>query len=84
MEVYLDLDNLAVGGVTGRPYRDRYERLVAVIYVKLDGQWINVNAELLRWGQEEYPDHDWLKYRYITSEFDGLEWLAENYPYVRG
>ncbi|KUO39727.1 MAG: hypothetical protein AVW06_03340 [Hadesarchaea archaeon DG-33-1] len=83
-KIYLDLDNLAVGGRTGRPYRDKYERLVAVIYVKLNGQWINVNAELLRWGQEEYPDHDWLQYLYITSDFDGREWLEENYSYVRG
>jgi len=29
-------------------YRDYYGRLVAVIYVESGGQWINVNAELLR------------------------------------
>lgn len=79
--VYLDIDNLA--GSPDRLYRDVYGRLIAVIYVKLDEQWVNVNAELLRWGQEAYPDHDWLKYTYFTSEFDANEWLEENYTYVR-
>lgn len=80
--VYLDLNSLSVGGQTGRPYRDTYERLIAVIYAEIDGQWINVNAELLRWGMEKYPDHDWLRYRYYPSEWDPDEWLEENYPYV--
>ena len=81
--VYLDLNDLSVGGQTGRPYRGDYERLIAVIYVEFDGQWVNVNAELLRWGLEEYPEFDWLKYRYYPSEWDPDEWLEENYPYVR-
>lgn len=81
--VYLDLNDLSVGGQTGRPYRGTYERLIAVIYTVIDGQWVNINAELLRWGQEEYPDFDWLKYRYFPSEWDPDEWLEENYPYVR-
>lgn len=81
--VYLDLDNVARGGQTFRPYRGTYERLIGVIYTVIDGRWINVNAELLRWGQEEYPDHDWLRYIAIDSEFDGREWLEDDYPYVR-
>ena len=82
--VYLDLNSLSVGGQTGRPYRDTYERLIAVIYTEINGQWVNVNAELLRWGQEAYPDHDWLKYIYFPSEWDPYEWLEDNYPYVLG
>ena len=80
--VYLDLNALSTGGQTGRPYRGVYERLIAVIYTVIDNQWINVNAELLRWGQKEYPDFDWLKYRYFPSEWNPDEWLEENYPYV--
>ncbi len=84
--VYLDLDNYAVGGDTGRPYRGKYERLIAVIYAQVDGQWVNINAELLRWGMEEYPGHDWDKYRYIYSEFDCHNWppYDNDYPYVLG
>jgi len=82
--VYLDLNDLSVGGQTGRPYRGAYERLIAVIYVEIEGWWVNVNAELLRWGMEEYPEFDWLKYIYYPSEWDPYEWLEDNYPYVRG
>jgi len=82
--VYLDLNALSVGGQTGRPYRGAYERLIAVIYVEIEGWWVNVNAELLRWGLEEYPEFDWLKYIYYPSEWDPYEWLEDNYPYVRG
>jgi len=81
--VYLDLNDLSLGGRTGRPYRGTYERLIAVIYVELDGQWVNVNAELLLWGQEAYPYHNWLKYIYFPSEWDPYEWLEDDYPYVR-
>lgn len=82
--VYLDLNSLSSGGQTGRPYRGVHERLIAVIYSEIDGQWVNINAELLRWGLEEYPDHDWLQYIYFPSECDPYEWLEESYPYVRG
>jgi len=78
-EVFLDLDNLS-----DTPYHDTLGRLLGVIYVKNDGKWVNVNAELLRWGLEEYPDHNWLRYTYFPSEFDPYEWLEEDYPYVRG
>ncbi|GAI57993.1 unnamed protein product, partial [marine sediment metagenome] len=40
------------------------------------------NAELLRWGLEEYPGFGWLKYRYYPSEWNPDDWLEENYPYV--
>lgn len=82
--VYLDLDNLARGGSTGRPYRGAYERLIALIYTKIDGKWVNVNAELLRWGMEAYPNNKWDEYTYITSEFDMYEWppYDNDYPYV--
>ena len=78
--VYLDLDNYATGK---GPYRDIYGRLLAVIYVKVGDSWININAELLRWGMQTYPTHNWLKYTYFSSEFDPYEWLEETYPYVR-
>ena len=85
--VYLDLDNLAIGGETGRPYRDRTisERLVAVIYTIIDGQWVNVNAELSRWGMREFPGNDWDQYTNIKSEFSMYEWppYDNDYPYVR-
>ena len=81
-EVFLDLDDGATGG-TGS-YRDKYGRLLAVIYVEQDGKWINVNAEELRWGMEAYPLNDWLEYISYDSDFDPYEWLADNYPYVCG
>lgn len=84
--VYLDLDNLARGGQTGRPYRGSLERLIAVIYAEIDGQWVNVNAELSRWGMGEFPGHKWDLYTYIESEFSMYEWppYDNDYPYVRG
>ncbi|MCK4406002.1 MAG: hypothetical protein KAV43_05830, partial [Hadesarchaea archaeon] len=63
-------------------FRGVFGRLIAVIYVKVDGQWVNVNAELLRWGLEEYPDQNWLRFTYFISEFDANEWLEENYLYI--
>ncbi|MEA1904980.1 MAG: hypothetical protein U9M97_03770 [Candidatus Hadarchaeota archaeon] len=81
--VYLDLNDLSEGGETGRPYRGTYERLITVIYTVIDGRWVNINAELLRWGMDKYPEFDWLKYTYFPSEWDPYEWLEENYPYVR-
>ena len=36
-----------------------------MVYVKKDGKWVNVNAEVLRWGLEAYPDFTWLKYRLL-------------------
>jgi len=83
--VYLDLDDLAVGGETGLPYRGKHERLIAVVYRVIEGQWVNINAELLKWGMEAYPGNDWDEYAYIESEFDMYEWTPydNGYPYVR-
>lgn len=79
-EVLLDLDDLATYGAG--PYRDEFGRLLAVVYVRSDDAWVNVNAELLRWGLRAHPHHDWLRYAHLPLEFDPHEWLAENYPYV--
>jgi len=76
-EIFLDLDNLS-----DDPYHDIYGRLLGVVYVKKNGKWVNVNAEVLRWGLEAYPDHDWFKYRYYRSEFNSDQWLENDYPYV--
>lgn len=76
-EVFLDLDNLS-----DRPYHDSLGRLLGVVYVEKDGKWVNVNSEVLRWGLEAYPDHNWLRYRYYRSEFNPDEWLENDYPYV--
>jgi endonuclease YncB( thermonuclease family) len=78
-EVWLDLDNLS-----DNPYHDTHGRLLGVIYVKKDGKWVNVNAELLRWGMEAYPNNDWDEYTYYTSEFNMYEWppYDNDYPYV--
>jgi len=76
-EVFLDLDNLS-----SNPYHDVNGRLLGVVYVKKDGKWVNVNAEVLRWGLEAYPDHDWFKYRYFSSEFNPDVWLENDYPYL--
>jgi endonuclease YncB( thermonuclease family) len=83
--VYLDLDdNQWQNPKSQGPYRDKYGRFIAVVYVQVGGRWVNVNAEVLRWGLKAYPDFDWLKYTYFISEFNAKEWLEENYPYVRG
>lgn len=79
--VLLDLDEKATHGAG--PYRDEFGRLLAVVYIWTDKTWVNVNAELLRWGLKAWPQHDWLKYVRYPSEFDPHEWLAENYPCVR-
>jgi len=76
-EVFLDLDNLS-----DNPYHDIWGRLLGVVYVKKNGKWVNVNTEVLRWGLEAYPDHDWFKYRYYRSEFNSDQWLENDYPYV--
>lgn len=80
--IYIDLDNLAEDP-EGRPYRGQYSRLISVIYTRIEGRWININAELLRWGQKEFPSNNWLEYFYIDSEFNAKDWLESDYPYVR-
>ncbi|MEM3402672.1 MAG: thermonuclease family protein [Candidatus Hadarchaeales archaeon] len=59
--VYLDIDDLEP--------KDKYGRTLAVVYVKVGVQWINVNAELLRRGLAEIL--------YIPpSEFNPYAWLS--------
>ncbi len=78
-KVWVDLDNLS-----DNPYHDIHGRLLGVIYVKQNGKWVNVNAELLRWGMEAYPNNDWDEYAYFTSEFSVYDWppYDNDYPYV--
>lgn len=83
-KIYLDLDNDARSQINNKRFYDLDEnRLVAVVWVYIDNKPINANAEVLRWGQTNYPSHNWLGYTWITSEFDEQEWLASDYPYVR-
>ena len=80
-KVYLDLDNYSEPR-----FRDVYgERLLGVVYVYINNKLVNVAAEVLRWGEANYPNHIWIpKYeRPIPSEFDPNEWLEPSYPYVR-
>ena len=80
--VWLDLND-AQSSDSG-VYRDRFGRLVAVVYAKIEERWINVNAELLRWGRKHFPSHSWLEYANLPSEWNSVEWLEREYPYVSG
>lgn len=79
-KIHLDLDDLAKSK-TGCPYRDLTpsQRLVAVVYVRADNRWVNVNAEVLRWGRNVFPSRDWLAYTDIASEFNPYKWLEEDH-----
>ncbi|MDI6819820.1 MAG: thermonuclease family protein [Candidatus Hodarchaeaceae archaeon] len=59
-EVGLDIDDM-------RP-RDKYGRTLAVVYVRVDGSWVNLNAELLRNGHAEVL-------YFSPSEFNPYRWL---------
>ena len=49
---------------------DEYHRILAVIYVNVNGTWINLNAELLKKGYAEIM--------YMPpSEFNPYEWVAD-------
>ncbi len=83
-KVYLDLDNDARSQVNNKQFYDLDEnRLVAVVWVYIDNKPINANAEVLIWGQANYPSHNWTGYAWITSEFNEQEWLVSDYAYVR-
>ncbi|GEM_PF-1210300 len=57
----LDVDDLGPA--------DRYGRTIAVVYVKIGGCWVNLNAELLRRGYAEVM--------FIPpSEFNPYQWLG--------
>jgi endonuclease YncB( thermonuclease family) len=77
IEVFLDLDNKSE-----TPYHDIYGRLLGVVYIRDNGRWVNVNAEVLRWGLKAYPDHNWFAYSYYPTEFNSHQWLENDYPYV--
>jgi hypothetical protein len=77
IEVFLDLDNLS-----DTPYHDIHGRLLGVVYIKDNGRWVNVNAEVLRWGLKTYPDHNWFAYSNYVTEFNSHQWLENDYPYV--
>ncbi|HID60815.1 MAG TPA: thermonuclease family protein [Hadesarchaea archaeon] len=48
---------------------DRYGRTIAVVYAKIEGFWVNLNAELLRRG--------YAKIMFIPpSEFNPYKWFA--------
>lgn len=60
-EVGLNIDDLAM--------KDRYGRALAVVYVKIDNIWKNLNSELLRSGLADIL--------YIPpSEFNPYRWLS--------
>ena len=59
-EVGLDVDDLES--------KDTYGRTLAIVYVDMDGSWVNLNAELLRRGLAEIL--------YIPpSEFNPYSWI---------
>ncbi len=60
-EVYFDVDNCK--------HYDKYHRILAVIYVNVNGTWINLNAELLKRG---YADIMYIP----PSEFNPYEWIV--------
>lgn len=60
-EIGLDVDDL--------DSTDHYGRIIAVVYVNVDGSWVNLNAELLRSGHAEIM--------FIPpSEFNPYEWTS--------
>jgi endonuclease YncB( thermonuclease family) len=59
-EVGLNVDDLEP--------RDRYGRTLALVYVRVDGLWMNLNAELLRRGLAEVLFLP-------PSEFNPYQWL---------
>ena len=58
-EVWLDVDDLEP--------QDGHDRTLAVVYVKVDGSWVSINAELLRAG---YADVLFIP----PSEFNPYKW----------
>lgn len=61
MEIGLNVDDLEP--------KDRYSRTLAVVYVKIDNAWTNLNAQLLQLGLAEIL--------YMPpSEFNPYEWMS--------
>lgn len=70
-EVWLDVDDL--GGSCewhGHATRDKYCRVLALVWIRKGEDWHEVGRALLLEGQKRYPTHDWLRYRRYSSEFD--------------
>lgn len=61
-EVGLDIDDLEP--------KDKYGRILAIVYVNVEGSWINLNAELLRRGYAEVL-------YFPPSEFNPYDWLTD-------
>lgn len=62
-EVGLDVDDLEP--------KDKYGRTLAIVYVDIDGSWVNLNVELLRRGLAEIlyiPPSEFNPYRWLESE----------------
>jgi endonuclease YncB( thermonuclease family) len=59
-EVGLDVNDLGP--------KDRYGRTIAVVYVKVDNIWVNLNAEILRAGHAEIMIIP-------PSEFNPYDWI---------
>ncbi len=78
-KIYLDIDDLAYGK---DPYRGYYGRIIALVYVKDESGWTNLNAKLLRKGRSTKSRK---KLASITpqydSEFKPETWLSEDYSY---
>lgn len=73
-KIYLDLDDLAGNW---KPYRGRFGRLIAVVYAKVEEEWVNVNARALRQG---FPEH--ARITSFRSEFHADYWMKNDYPYL--
>lgn len=77
--VYLDVDDLAYGS---KPYRGSYGRIIAVVYRKLEGRWVNVNGRVLRdVNLSDRGNYSKVSYTYV-SEFNPFRWLSDKYPYI--
>lgn len=77
--LFLDIDDLARGKCS---YRGYYGRLIAVIYVRDNNGWLNMNAHLVN---EEYSGSRSSQYPICTkfsSEFDPYLWLEDDYRFV--
>ncbi len=60
-EIGLDVDDLDP--------RDHYGRIIAVVYVEVDGSWMNLNTEILQRGHAEIM--------FIPpSEFNPYKWIS--------
>ncbi len=74
--IYMDIDDKAHGnGPYYESYRGNYGRIIAVIYMKVDNNWVNLNAQLVR-------ENHGKAISWFSSEFNSYDWLRDNYPHV--